>query len=370
MDPGSEPASAQSPKRLRRPRSNSEGSPRRTAKLAPETAFTPHLVKTDATGVVSFVNSDFLRFTGFSSSEFVGKKCDFLQGENTDPEDIEQLSKSVKSLRPASVVILNYTKAGVPFWNILRIRPERDGDSSIFVGDIISLPVPDRLRDSPQLCFDDALALMRVFSNVPRTITDPSRRMSKSQRSHKQPCSSDRESHAALCPLLFAEMVENGPEIGDKIDSAAASSSSAAEATTAGNITDADTYCHVDYAKRFPDSSTVVNYRTSVNGATKASKSESASSSSASSTQSARQPLQFIAETSLPTDKGRYRVRAYRDPMTGAEPLAMVVGDVEGGSEIPCRVHDQCVTSEVFGSLRCDCKQQLNYALKYMQGTR
>ena len=45
----------------------------------------------------------------------------------------------------------------------------------------------------------------------------------------------------------------------------------------------------------------------------------------------------------------------------------MIVGEVEKGVGVPCRVHDQCVTSEVFGSLRCDCKQQLNYALQFMQ---
>jgi len=60
-------------------------------------------------------------------------------------------------------------------------------------------------------------------------------------------------------------------------------------------------------------------------------------------------------------------VRAYRDPVTGAEPLALIVGNVEGKENIVCRVHDQCVTSEVLGSLRCDCKEQLDLALNYIQ---
>jgi GTP cyclohydrolase II len=75
----------------------------------------------------------------------------------------------------------------------------------------------------------------------------------------------------------------------------------------------------------------------------------------------------FVAETLLPTVRGRFRVRAYRCEETGAEPLAMIVGDIEGRDGVLCRVHDQCQTSEVFGSLRCDCKEQLDHALERIQ---
>ena len=61
-------------------------------------------------------------------------------------------------------------------------------------------------------------------------------------------------------------------------------------------------------------------------------------------------------------------MRAYRNPATGAEPLAMIVGDVENQPNgVLCRVHDQCQTSEVFGSLKCDCKEQLDLALERIQ---
>jgi len=75
----------------------------------------------------------------------------------------------------------------------------------------------------------------------------------------------------------------------------------------------------------------------------------------------------FIAETLLPTEMGRFRVRAYRDAASGAEPLALIVGEVEGTGSVLCRVHDQCQTSEVFHSLRCDCKQQLEHAMAEIQ---
>nr|AML79169.1 putative LOV domain-containing protein [Cyanophora paradoxa] len=82
------------------------------------------------------------------------------------------------------------------------------------------------------------------------------------------------------------------------------------------------------------------------------------------------QPIRtnFVAETRLPTHKGFYRVRAYRDSEnTGYEPLAIIYGDVSGRDKIAVRVHDQCMTSEVLGSLKCDCKEQLDYAMEYIR---
>lgn len=77
----------------------------------------------------------------------------------------------------------------------------------------------------------------------------------------------------------------------------------------------------------------------------------------------------FIAETQLPTHGGHFRVRAYRHWVNGSptEPLAIIHGDVEGLEDFPVRVHDACFTSEVLGSMKCDCAEQLNLALKYIQ---
>ncbi|KAF1336368.1 Gtp cyclohydrolase ii, partial [Globisporangium splendens] len=75
----------------------------------------------------------------------------------------------------------------------------------------------------------------------------------------------------------------------------------------------------------------------------------------------------FVAETLLPTTEGMFRVRAYRSTgsLRESEPIAMITGDVKGKSGVPVRVHDQCFTSEVFGSLKCDCKEQLHFAKEY-----
>ena len=77
--------------------------------------------------------------------------------------------------------------------------------------------------------------------------------------------------------------------------------------------------------------------------------------------------VEFVAETLLPTARGAYRVRAYRDHRSGTEPLAILWGHPEGKRDVPVRVHDECLTSEVLGSLKCDCRDQLDHALDYIQ---
>jgi PAS domain S-box-containing protein len=77
--------------------------------------------------------------------------------------------------------------------------------------------------------------------------------------------------------------------------------------------------------------------------------------------------ISFVAETNLPTRQGVFRVRAYRDEAAKTEPMAIISGDVRGLTEVPVRVHDQCFTSEVLGSLKCDCKEQLHAAMEYIK---
>src|SRR5262245_2556258 len=79
--------------------------------------------------------------------------------------------------------------------------------------------------------------------------------------------------------------------------------------------------------------------------------------------------LEFVAETLLPTVRGDFRVRAYRDPATGTEPLAIVSGPIEGRGGARVRVHDEWLTSEVLGSLKCDCREQLEASLDRSRDT-
>lgn len=79
----------------------------------------------------------------------------------------------------------------------------------------------------------------------------------------------------------------------------------------------------------------------------------------------------FIAETLLPTRHGLFRLRGYKHTVdsgvTFTEPTAIICGKVEGQENVAVRVHDACFTSEVLGSLKCDCAEQLQLALEYIQ---
>ena len=70
-----------------------------------------------------------------------------------------------------------------------------------------------------------------------------------------------------------------------------------------------------------------------------------------------------VAEARLPTHHGPFVVHVYRDVIEGREHLALVRGDVRGAADVLVRVHSECVTGDLFGSLRCDCGAQLDRAL-------
>jgi GTP cyclohydrolase II len=70
----------------------------------------------------------------------------------------------------------------------------------------------------------------------------------------------------------------------------------------------------------------------------------------------------FYAQSKLPTAHGVFDVRVYRDGQ--AEHLLISFGDVSCQEAVPVRIHSECLTGEVLGSLKCDCKAQLDAALQ------
>jgi GTP cyclohydrolase II len=75
------------------------------------------------------------------------------------------------------------------------------------------------------------------------------------------------------------------------------------------------------------------------------------------------------SEAKVPTAHGEVRLVVYRERQkdrTDREHVAMVIGDPRPGSEVLVRVHSECITSEVFGSQKCDCKEQLDTAIERM----
>lgn len=73
--------------------------------------------------------------------------------------------------------------------------------------------------------------------------------------------------------------------------------------------------------------------------------------------------VERVAETKLPTKYGEFRVYGYRNLLNGEHHAALVKGEIGDGEDILCRVHSECLTGDAFGSLRCDCGEQLAAAM-------
>jgi len=74
--------------------------------------------------------------------------------------------------------------------------------------------------------------------------------------------------------------------------------------------------------------------------------------------------VERVEEAQMPTKFGEFRAIGYRTYLDKKEHVALVMGDVTKADAVLVRVHDKCVTGDVFGSLRCDCGEQLEAAMK------
>ncbi len=73
--------------------------------------------------------------------------------------------------------------------------------------------------------------------------------------------------------------------------------------------------------------------------------------------------LTRIISTRLPTPFGEFAIHGFREDESGQEHVVLSMGDLTAGEPPLVRVHSECLTGEVFGSLRCDCRPQLEAAL-------
>jgi 3,4-dihydroxy 2-butanone 4-phosphate synthase/GTP cyclohydrolase II len=74
--------------------------------------------------------------------------------------------------------------------------------------------------------------------------------------------------------------------------------------------------------------------------------------------------VERVAQVRLPTAYGEFTAMAFRETLTGKPHVALVKGEVEGAENVLVRVHSECLTGDVFHSLRCDCGEQLEQALR------
>ncbi|MCZ7472414.1 MULTISPECIES: GTP cyclohydrolase II [Rhizobiaceae] len=76
------------------------------------------------------------------------------------------------------------------------------------------------------------------------------------------------------------------------------------------------------------------------------------------------------SSSKMPTRFGDFQATTFVCKRTGVEHVALTCGDLFGRQKVPVRVHSECLTGESFGSLRCDCGEQLSHALEFFQQAR
>ncbi|NBI70938.1 bifunctional 3,4-dihydroxy-2-butanone-4-phosphate synthase/GTP cyclohydrolase II [Clostridiaceae bacterium] len=77
--------------------------------------------------------------------------------------------------------------------------------------------------------------------------------------------------------------------------------------------------------------------------------------------------VERIAVTRMPTRYGQFTAYGYRNRLNGEHHVALVKGKIGDGTELLCRVHSECLTGDAFGSMRCDCGQQLAAAMQQIE---
>ena len=93
---------------------------------------------------IVYASDGFLKMTGYPAEEVLNRNCRFLQGEETNMDDVRKISEAVKKGERVTVRLLNYRKDGQKFWNLLTVAPVKlpDGTVAKFIG--VQVDVSDR----------------------------------------------------------------------------------------------------------------------------------------------------------------------------------------------------------------------------------
>lgn len=75
-------------------------------------------------------------------------------------------------------------------------------------------------------------------------------------------------------------------------------------------------------------------------------------------------PIEQAGEAKLPTEYGNFTIKGFKDSVTGKEHIALTMGSFDRSAPVLLRVHSECMTGDAFGSLKCDCGNQLKTAMK------
>ena len=79
------------------------------------------------------------------------------------------------------------------------------------------------------------------------------------------------------------------------------------------------------------------------------------------------QLVESVAITNIPTRYGIFKAHCFVNKLNGEHHIALIKGDIGSGKNVLCRVHSECLTGDAFGSMRCDCGEQLQEALRMIE---
>ena len=121
---------------------------------------------------IVYANEGFLRITGYGLDEVVGRNCRFLQGENRDQPELDELRAAIREDRSCQVVLRNYRKDGTLFWNEVSISPVHDGAGKLvnYIGG--QNDITERKALESQLAEDRFRSLVQNASDVVALLGD------------------------------------------------------------------------------------------------------------------------------------------------------------------------------------------------------
>lgn len=103
---------------------------------------------------IVFANDAFLKLSGYTREQVVGRNCRFLQGPATDPEAVEQIRDAIDQQTDIAIDVLNYTSDGRSFWNALYLSPVSNEQGELQFYFASQLDVSDRKMSEHQLAAD------------------------------------------------------------------------------------------------------------------------------------------------------------------------------------------------------------------------
>jgi PAS domain S-box-containing protein len=115
---------------------------------------------------IEFASENFYRLTGYSKDDIIGSNCRFLQGHNTNQQDIAKIRDAIMKGEQISVCIVNYKKDGTPFWNLLTLSPiqRADGKISKYIG--VQVDVTNKLTKGISLINYEDRIIQNIATNV------------------------------------------------------------------------------------------------------------------------------------------------------------------------------------------------------------